>query len=65
MLFRTRPVAHRQLGLGFEEGDALLLNDDGIVYPHPWPTTGFGKIGYLTWSPDDKWVSFGEMDFPS
>ena len=60
-----RWVAHRQLGLGLEEGDALLFNDDGIVYPHPWPTTGFRKIGYLTWSPDDKWVSFGETDFPS
>jgi hypothetical protein len=58
-------VAHRQLGLGFEEGDALLFNSDDIVYPHPWPTTGFRTIGHLTWSPDDKWVSFGEMDFPS
>lgn len=58
-------VAHRQLGLGFEEGDALLFNSDDIVYPLPWPTIGYRNIGYLTWSPDDRWVAFGEMDFPS
>jgi len=58
-------VAHRQIGLALEEGDALLFNSDDIVYPHPWPTKGYRKIGYLTWSPNDRWVAFGEMDFPS
>jgi len=42
-----------------------LFNSDDVVYPHPLPTTGYRKIGYLTWSPDDNWVSFGKMDFPS
>jgi hypothetical protein len=58
-------VAHRQLGLGYEEGDGLMFNSDHIVYPQPWPRTGYRNIGYLTWSPDDKWLSFGEMDHPS
>ncbi len=58
-------VAHRQLGLGFEEGDGLMFNNDHLVYPQPWPKTGYRNIGDLTWSPDDKWVAFGEMDHPS
>ena len=58
-------VAHRQLGLGFEEGDGLMFNGDHLVYPQPLPKTGYRNIGDLTWSPDDKWVSFGEMDHPS
>ena len=58
-------VAHRQLGLGYEEGDGLMFNDDNIVYPKPWPTKGYQTIGYLTWSPDDRWVAFGEVDYPS
>lgn len=58
-------VAHRQLGLGPEDGDGLMFNSDHLVYPQPWPKTGYRNIGELTWSPDDMWVSFGEMDHPT
>lgn len=58
-------VAHRQLGLGPEEGDGLMFNSDHVVYPQPWPRTGYRNIGELTWSPDDKWISFAETDHPS
>ena len=42
-----------------------MFNSDHVVYPNPWPRTVYRDIGQLTWSPDDKWVSFGEMDHPS
>ncbi len=42
--------------------------DDKIVYPPVNPQTGHyydRVLGYLTWSPDDKWVSFAETEYPS
>ena len=48
---------------------SLSFNDDDkLVYPHTDPKTGRypGRVlGYLTWSPDDKWIPFPEMEYPS
>jgi hypothetical protein len=59
-------VAHRMIGTGYEEGDGLLLNDGNVVaYPKPLPAKGYSNLGYLVWSPDDAWVSFAEIEYPS
>ena len=61
-------VAHRHVAVTADDGDALMLNDDKIVYPLRDPGTGTlpkRDIGELAWSPDDKWVSFCETEYPS
>jgi len=58
-------------GTSFESDDlaSLRFNDDNKdVYPPEDPKTGrpYERIlGYLTWSPDDRWVSFPERENPS
>lgn len=61
-------VAHHSVGMTTDDGDSLMFNDDEDVYPsvdrkeHLFPNRRFSQIG---WSPDDKWVSFGEIEYPS
>jgi len=61
-------VAHRSMRMRIDEGDALMFNDDHIVYPpsepksHLFPTR---HIGEISWSPDDQWLAFGEIEYPS
>jgi hypothetical protein len=60
-------VAHREIGMTPDEGGALMFNDDRAVYPVLDRATGTfpsRDIGELTWSPDDKWVSFCETERP-
>ena len=51
-----------------ERSSVLGIGDEEPVYPkedtntHRVPSV---DIGDLTWSPDDKWVSFSETDYPS
>ena len=61
-------VAHRGIGTTPDDIDSLMFNDDNIVYPPTDPTshlTPVRRIGEMTWSPDDEWVSFGEIEYPS
>jgi hypothetical protein len=70
-------VARRRLGTVTVDNntsydDLCMLvfnNDEEIAYPPRNETaTHPGRdhtIGYLAWSPDDKWVSFAEIEYPS
>ncbi len=61
-------VAHRGIGTTPDDTDSLMFNDDNIVYPPADPASRLlpiRRIGEMTWSPDDEWVSFGEMEYPS
>ena len=61
-------VVHQHVRVHDEDGSSLMFNDDNIVYPpldrkdHLVPDRDFGE---LSWSPDDSWVSFYEVDYPS
>lgn len=63
-----KSVAHRRLWFNEEDGGDLMFNADKAVYPvldrktNVFPSR---DIGTLTWSPDDKWVSFAETEYPS
>ena len=49
-------------------GSLSFNDDDKLVYPPIGPKTDRVPdrvLGYLTWSPDDKWISFGETEYPS
>jgi hypothetical protein len=58
-------------GAPFESDDlsSLMFNDDRKdVYPPQDPKTRrpYQRVlGYLTWSPDDEWISFPETEYPS
>jgi len=58
-------------GASFESDDLSSLSfddEDKEAYPPEDPKTGrpYERIlGYLTWSPDDKWISFPETENPS
>lgn len=58
-------------GASFESDDlsSLMFDDDGDrIYPPDDPKTErhYERIlGYLTWSPNDAWVSFPEVENPS
>ncbi|HME33378.1 MAG TPA: hypothetical protein VKG65_11545 [Terriglobales bacterium] len=61
-------VAHRGVGMTPDDGDSLMFDDNLPIYPPTDPTSHFfpiRRIGELTWSPDDKWLSFGETEYPS
>lgn len=74
-----RYVARRGMGgtvIGGKDGmiesdelSYLMFNDDGKdIYPplNPSSHRRYDRVlGYLTWSPDDKWVSFPETEYPS
>jgi hypothetical protein len=60
-------VAHRHVRMNDDDAGSLMFNHDDIAYPpvdrkrHFFPSR---DIGALTWSPDDKWVSFCETEYP-
>ena len=74
-----RYVARRGLGgttiagkdglIESDELSYLMLNEDGKdVYPPLNPKTHrrYDRVlGYLSWSPNDKWISFPEREYPS
>jgi hypothetical protein len=70
-------VARRKLGTvtvddhtSYDDLCMVVFNDDEeIAYPpRNERATHLGRdhtIGYLAWSPDDAWVSFAEIEYPS
>src|SRR5208337_1815869 len=61
-------VAHHIPFYNEETGSTLGIGEQHPVYPKPDAKTGrfpVVAIGELTWSPDDKWVSFPETEYPS
>ncbi len=61
-------VAHDRPRMTDDDAGTLMFNNDEVVYPLADPKTHLlpsRDIGALTWSPDDKWVSFAETEYPS
>jgi len=61
-------VAHHIPFYNEESGSSLYIGEREVNYPKRDVRTGqlpVVDIGELTWSPDDKWISFPETDYPS